>query len=493
MRVAKLDFDDADGDNWPQQDSPRQDDVAMTLPPSPLLALSPAPDAPHSLLSPVVPSPSWMGNTGFQDDHVALWQRAENQFDIKNVPPKLPKNINCDIRPSDYDNKFKPENKSKCKFLGSKKGFAYKKGEDGIGYYPDVPSQPAPIVIRVSIADFIDASSVVPDLPPAPEPDQMQVEQISTRRARRNRNPDGTRAKHQSRKQRAIANLPLQVETVIAKGSPLSHITEHSCKKQGLWSILTANTNSWDTAVTELLPYAPDDVLLLQETRIFRDRAQRTAQLTARKAGWNPTFNLAHPTLGTGGSAGCAVFTKNGIGISKAGLKTLSELVEHRVAISWVNAVAKGGVHFVSIYLIDSVGLNEANKLILQEVTAAVKSLKGPWVIAGDWNLSPEILAASGFLQMIGGALFSPADPTCNDNRYDFFVVSKALSFAVVGAQRVDGVHMKPHRPVRLLLTRRRAQVRCSEDYSTCTALMPTCHLALLLHRLPMLLFARCC
>ena len=109
-------------------------------------------------------------------------------------------------------------------------------------------------------------------------------------------------------------------------------------------------------------------------------------------------------------------------------------------------------MHFISLYLIDTVGLNEANKLILEEVTVAVKSLKGPWVIAGDWNLSPETLAASGFLQMIGGALFSPADPTCNDNRYGFFVVSKALSFAVVGAQRVDGVHMKPHRLVRLLL-----------------------------------------
>ena len=206
----------------------------------------------------------------------------------------------------------------------------------------------------------------------------MQPDQPPTRRASRKRNPDGTRAKHQSRKQRAIANLSLQVEIAIATVSPLTHITE----QQGLWSILTANTNSWNTAVTELLPHAPDDVLLLQDTRIFCDRAQRSAQITEGKAGWNPTFNLAHPTLGTGGSAGCAVLTKHGIGIAKAGPKSLSEFAEHRVAISWVNAVAKGGVHFISIYLIDTVGLNAANKLILEEVTVAVKSIKGPWVIA---------------------------------------------------------------------------------------------------------------
>ena len=53
---------------------------------------------------------------------------------------------------------------------------------------------------------------------------------------------------------------------------------------------------------------------------------------------------------------------------------------------------------------------------------------------------------------MIGGTLFAPAHPTCNDNRYDFFVVSKAFAFAVVGTQRVGGVPMKPHRPARLLL-----------------------------------------
>ena len=101
------------------------------------------------------------------------------------------------------------------------------------------------------------------------------------------------------------------------------------------------------------------------------------------------------------------MLTKNGIGIAKAGPKTLSEFSEHRVTVTGVNAVTKGGVHFISIYLIDTVGLNEANKLILEEVTLAVKNIKGPWVIAGDWNLPPDILAASGFLQMIGGALFS--------------------------------------------------------------------------------------
>ena len=73
-------------------------------------------------------------------------------------------------------------------------------------------------------------------------------------------------------------------------------------------------------------------------------------------------------------------------------------------------------------------------------------------VLCGDWNLSPEVIAESGFLQMVGGTLFAPAHDTCNDSKYDYFVVSKSFAFAVVGTQRVDGVTMNPHRPVRLLL-----------------------------------------
>ena len=54
-----------------------------------------------------------MGDTGFQDEHVAVWQRAGNQFDIKNAPPKLPKKIDHDIGFCNFDKKCKPESNSK--------------------------------------------------------------------------------------------------------------------------------------------------------------------------------------------------------------------------------------------------------------------------------------------------------------------------------------------------------------------------------------------
>ena len=78
----------------------RSEEVRRAFQTSPLLAPSPSPKAaadgaadPVTDLSLVVPllpqtcpttdglAPSWMGDTGFQDEHIGAWRRAETQFD----------------------------------------------------------------------------------------------------------------------------------------------------------------------------------------------------------------------------------------------------------------------------------------------------------------------------------------------------------------------------------------------------------------------------
>ena len=49
----------------------------------------------------------------------------------------------------------------------------------------------------------------------------------------------------------------------------------------------------------------------------------------------------------------------------------------------------KGGVHVISIYLIDSVGLNDANKLILETAAIAIKNFEF-WLLA--WNVMRLLL-----------------------------------------------------------------------------------------------------
>ena len=137
--------------------------------------------------------------------------------------------------------------------------------------------------------------------------------------------------------------------------------------------MLTANANAWETAALVVLPHAPDDVILLQETKIFRERFRRTAASSARKLAWDPVLNLALPPLGTMGSAGCGVLGKIGTGITQVDHRSIDNLCEHRVLVTWVAAVFKGGVHIISVYLIDTVELNESNKAILEAVAGVIK------------------------------------------------------------------------------------------------------------------------
>jgi endonuclease/exonuclease/phosphatase family metal-dependent hydrolase len=197
-----------------------------------------------------------------------------------------------------------------------------------------------------------------------------------------------------SRRQLAVQKLPAQIGDNPCKVSPLTHLTEASWRKQGLWALLTVNPNAWDATTSLVLPFAPDDVVLLQETKIFRERFRRTASVGARRLGWNLVLNLALPTGGTMGSAGCGVLGKIGTGITKIDHRAIDNVCSHRVLVTWVAAVVKGGLYVISIYLIDTVGLNDANRAILEAVAQVIKTIKGPWIIAGDFNMNPDILLA---------------------------------------------------------------------------------------------------
>ena len=95
----------------------------------------------------------------------------------------------------------------------------------------------------------------------------------------------------------------------------------------------------------------------------------------------------------------------------------------HRLHFSWASVVCRGGIHLGSIYLRDSEGITEENLLILQEAAVAIKQLRGPWVLGGDWNLTPDTLRATNWLSLVGGVVVAPMAPTCNGSVYDCFVV----------------------------------------------------------------------
>jgi len=106
----------------------------------------------------------------------------------------------------------------------------------------------------------------------------------------------------------------------------------------------------------------------------------------------------------------------------------------------------------ISVYLKDSTGLGETNLAILQELSAIIAMLSGPWIIGGDWNLEPQALKDANWLNLVHGTAVFPCVPTCNSSVYDFFVVADALVCTVAGIARVDGAGLHPHAPSRLYL-----------------------------------------
>ncbi len=123
-----------------------------------------------------------------------------------------------------------------------------------------------------------------------------------------------------------------------------------------------------------------------------------------------------------------------------------------RLQARHIGGVVRGGFHYVSQYLRDSEGASPQNLAHLDKTAALIKSLKGPWVIAGDLNMPPEVLKATGFIEFIDGVVIAIADPTCGDQCFDYFIVARSFAHAVAGISLVSDGGFNPHSPVRLFL-----------------------------------------
>jgi len=406
----------------------------------------------------------WVGDLGFQDHQLDSWRRAEGLAGISN--PKDPEKAaakkkaaaksnssKLQERPSDFNGtNFFPMKK----FEGPIAGFVFRTDELGTGYYRDIAcaggvvrrkqSSAIPILLD-ELIKLGDCSEVLM---------QCNVGDGSfamprSKRARRARQPDGKRKKRVSR--RSAANKRWRE----GEGNDLccpevGSIRDRWWKECGMWAIETGNPNSWKSGCDAALKRSNADVLALQEARISSLERLDAAANEARRLGWNPVLSPALKAGGNMNSGGGAILARKGTGVKKMCQDSIPESMGHRLACTWVDCIIKGGVHFLNVYLKDSEGLSATNKLLLETAAGALNGLKGPWIAQGDWNLPPETLAASKWLDMVNGVIFATQLPTCNESVYDYFVVHKSLADAVIGVQRLQDVGLNPHWMSRLIL-----------------------------------------
>ena len=90
-----------------------------------------------------------------------------------------------------------------------------------------------------------------------------------------------------------------------------------------------------------------------------------------------------------------------------------------RICAAWIVDVARGGIHGVSVYLYDTEGVSDRNLALLQQLAAALRTLRMPWIIGGDWNMTPQQLAATGVLDVLNTQVPAPILPTRHSSVYD--------------------------------------------------------------------------
>ena len=77
-----------------------------------------------------------------------------------------------------------------------------------------------------------------------------------------------------------------------------------------------------------------------------------------------------------------------------------------------------------------------------------IASIQGPWIVGGDWNMSPVQLSAAGWPSLVMGSIYAPTEATSNDRTIDSFVVSRGLAGVVIAVAEVADAGASQHSPV---------------------------------------------
>ena len=240
---------------------------------------------------------------------------------------------------------------------------------------------------------------------------------------------------------------------MIADGETLcgTLTADKSFVTNGLWAIDSLNPNSW-TGAEDYLARTGADVVLVQETKRLAGPTEIAAERAAARMAWSASLEPSKCTDAGGISAGVAVCVRSHIGLALPRIAVAAKELSARVQVRWMGAMCRGGVHLISAYLWTAEGLSKRNLDLLQALAEVVQAVDGPWILAADFNLRPELLEKSGWLKMVRGTAFCTEAPTCGEQIYDYFVVSEGLAPAVRGVHLVADGGFAPHRPVRLYL-----------------------------------------
>ena len=116
-----------------------------------------------------------------------------------------------------------------------------------------------------------------------------------------------------------------------------------------------------------------------------------------------------------------------------------------RIAKAWVQAVTPCGLLVISVYLWTSEGLTQRNREIISTALGEARAHGGPWVILGDFNLTPEELrqGVGHVIDKAGGAIWAPSQPTFYPSTQH---QPRTIDYALIDT-RITGAQLSVHVP----------------------------------------------
>ena len=217
-------------------------------------------------------------------------------------------------------------------------------------------------------------------------------------------------------------------------------VTSLSSEGNHRYKIRCSNVTQWRPEVQNWLLAQQDDVILIQETHLKRSSLQ-AAVAASHKAGYIMTGGEAMTTAKQGTKGGVAVLTRSHLQMS-----TAQQFTTEGCGYCAVEVRVKGvSLLLLSIYLQNSTPLHqEPNAEILARLTALLKSYPGQWLVAGDFNVSPQELTKTSILSGLKGQVLSVGSPTNHGGTEIDFVIA---SNAIAGMVKVSLDWSAPHRP----------------------------------------------
>ena len=241
---------------------------------------------------------------------------------------------------------------------------------------------------------------------------------------------------------------------------------------RAVWGFVAANGTGWTGCRMAVEAMAGDRrcvVWFLSEHRLEVGEQMCNAEGLCRRMGLKM---IASPALRTGDgatctSAGTAICVRSYVGANAWSewprwsawaartappCQQISEAyIRSRISVAVVNGLVGDGFLAVAIYLQDGAQLGGKNQTLLRLLAGVLNGCGRRWVCAGDWNISPELLAESGFINLVQGRIVAAGVPTCASgagSELDFFLVSKSLAGESTEAEVCYEVGTAPHWPV---------------------------------------------